>query len=133
MNKSVVFSTLSIGSIIVYLGKKIIDRSLDLAVEKFKGSMNIQLETHKFELLRQADDFRATLKKLELEHQVKYSRLHEERAQTIKQLYALLIDLQDKLGHMTSKFQGPEWTMNIELENASKLSLANYKEFFLEN
>lgn len=130
---TLLFSTLGIGTIIIYLGKKIIDKFLDLGIEKFKSSLDRDLETHKSELLRQTEEFKAGLKRIELEHQIKYSRLHEERAQTIKKLYSLIIDLQEKLSYMTSMFQGPEWTKDNEREEKARESLDNFKKYFLEN
>jgi len=130
---TILFSTLGISSIIIYLGKRFIDKSLELGVEKYKNTLDKDLETHKLELSKQSDAFKAELKISELEHQIKYSKLHEERALTIKQLYSLLIELQTFLGHLTSPFQGPEWTTDTKREIDARLALDNFKNYFLQN
>jgi hypothetical protein len=130
---AVIFSTTGIGVIITYLGKKFIDKSLELGLEKYRNNLATSLESHKADLNKQTEEFKASLRILELEHQVKYSMLHEERASVIKKLYSLIIELQIKLSELTSMFQGPNWKKDDKCETDAKKSLNELKNFFLPN
>jgi hypothetical protein len=130
---TLIFSTVGVGGIILYLGKRFIDKALDLAVENYRNTLNRNLESHKADLLRQTEEFKAGLKILELEHQIKYTKLHEERASSIKNIYSLLIELQTKLSALTTLFQGPEWTQDRKKESDARESLDSLKNYFLLN
>jgi len=52
-----------------------------------------------------------------LEHQIKFTRLHDERAEKIKVLYAKVIDLEMSLIHSTTVAQGPEYINDTSREN----------------
>lgn len=77
----------TIGLIVVYLGKFILNKSSELLIENHKS---------KLELTR-------------IEHQIRFSSLHSERGEIIKLLYQDLYELEQKLVIMTSLFQGPDW------------------------
>ena len=124
---------MGLGGIVIYLGKRIIDKSLDIGVEKYKSTLNRDLESHKAELLRQTEEFRANLQMISLEHQVRYTKLHDERGQSIKKIYSLLVELQNRLQYFTSVFQGPEWVTDVDKENAAKEALNELSNFFQIN
>ena len=81
----------TIGLIVVYLGKFILNKSSELLIESHKN---------KLELTR-------------IEHQIRFSSLHSERGDIIKLLYQDLYELEQKLVIMTSLFQGPEQTLTM--------------------
>jgi hypothetical protein len=68
---------------IVYIGKRIVDKSLDLALEKYKSTLALELETHKIQL-----------EKALFEHQTKFGKLHQDRLDVIKLLHTKLYELQ---------------------------------------
>lgn len=61
----------------------------------------------------QAESFRIKLKHQATidaqEHQIKYSKLYEERGNVVKEIYNLLLELETSLSELTSLFQGSEW------------------------
>jgi hypothetical protein len=87
------FTTLAI-----WLGKLIINKSFDLGLEKYKSSLQKEIEVHKNELARQS-----------LEHEIKFSKLHADRAEKIKTLYTKVIELERALVYATTIAQGPEF------------------------
>lgn len=107
-----------IAAIIVFLGKTIIQRSSDIIIENHKNKLDL----------------------LKIEHQVKFSKLSEERGQVIKELYNSLFELELKLSELTTIFQGPEWikdesrvkNANEQLVKAKKLLEIN-RIFFPES
>jgi hypothetical protein len=123
----------AVSAAIIYIGKRIIDKTLDIGLEKYKASLNKELETHKSELTKGMEEFKANLQILNLERQIKYSRLHEERGKSIKETYELLIDLQEKLEYFTTIFQGPQWTTDHEREKGAIESRANLYRYFQRN
>jgi len=100
----------TVGVIIVFLGKFLLEKSSQLLIENHKNQLEI----------------------FKTEHQIKFSKLHEERAEIIKVIYQDFFELENKLEHMTTLFQGPEWkTEKSRDEDAIK----KYRETFekLEN
>lgn len=82
----------------IWLGKLIINKTFDLGLEKYKSSLQKDIEIHKTELARQS-----------LEHEVKFSKLHADRAEKIKVLYSKVIELEKALVYATTIAQGPEF------------------------
>jgi hypothetical protein len=130
---TIIFSTVGVGGIIIYLGKRIIDKSLDMGVERYKSSLTKDLETHKSELQKETDEFRANLQIISLEHQIRYTKLHEQRGESIRQIYSLIVDLKNKLEYFTTVFQGPKWTTDSDREKEATNSHRNISNFFQIN
>ena len=91
----------------IWIGKLVITRAFDLGVEKYKVSLQKEIEEHKTEL-----------SKISLEHQIKFSSLHEERAQTIQVLYGKVIELEMALIFSTTIAQGPEYMTDLKRDDA---------------
>ena len=79
----------------IWLGKLIINKAFDLGIEKYKSTLQKDIEEYKSELARQS-----------LEHEVMFSKLHSERAEKIKMLYAKVIELERALVYSTTVAQG---------------------------
>ena len=88
---------ITIGAIVIFLGKIIINKSSDLILENHKNRLDI----------------------LKTEHQIKFSQLHSERGQVIKRLYQNLFEIEKLLNHMTTLFQGTDWKYDREREMAA--------------
>jgi hypothetical protein len=123
-------SILGLGGVIVYLGRLIINRSIDLGIEQFKSNLNEKLETHKSELLRKTEEYKANLQLVSMEHQIRYSKLHEERGESIRELFQLLVELQKKLEYFTSRFQGPEWKSDKDREVSARKAHEDLDNYF---
>lgn len=82
----------AVAAVLIYLGKFIINATKDTA-----------LQTHQ-----------SNLDKIKIEHQVKFSKMHEKRAQVIAELYSALYDTELALRFLVSPNQGPEWTEDKE-------------------
>ena len=82
----------------IWLGKLIINKTFDLGLEKYKSSLQKDIEIHKSELARQS-----------LEHEIRFSKLHADRAEKIKVLYSKVIELEKALVYATTIAQGPEF------------------------
>lgn len=95
----------TIGLIVVYLGKFILNKSSELLIENHKS---------KLELTR-------------IEHQIRFSSLHSERGEIIKLLYQDLYELEEKLVIMTSLFQGPDWAKDKTRDDDA---IKKYQETF---
>ena len=123
------FITISGGSAaIVYLSKKIRDKTLDLALESYKGELSKQLETHKSNLEKEVLEYKVQIEKTAIEHTIKYGKLHEKRGQIIKKIYRMLYELQMSLSRLTTMVQGPEWITDTEREQDSREKLESLKE-----
>jgi len=82
----------------IWLGKLIINKTFDLGLEKYKSTLQKDIEEHKNKLGRQS-----------LEHEVKFYKLHADRAEKIKTLYTKVIELERALVYSTTIAQGPEF------------------------
>jgi len=74
------FAGVSVAFLIGYLANKIIIQVLDRNIESFKISMEKEVEKYKAELLIQTK-----------QNEIKFSRLHEDRAFIIKELYKKIV------------------------------------------
>jgi len=110
-------SVTSLSAIIIYIGKKLVDKSLDAGIEKYKTNLNKELELFKSELNR-----------VDTEHQIKYNRLSEQRADRINLLYKSLYELEQKLKYLTTMAQGPEWSTDTERAEDVRKHLSHLEE-----
>lgn len=107
----IAIGSLTIGGVIIFLGKKLIDKGFDAALKTFENKLDL----------------------LKIEHQIKYSKLHEERASLVKVLYTDLYKLEKALVHMTTSFQGPNWTKDDARRDEAKEQLKICNEFLEVN
>lgn len=119
MNDIVKFflSVSTIGVIVGYLAKVIVDKILDARIEKYKSGLN-----------NESEKFKSELNRINIEHQIKYSRLHEERAQKIKVLHDILYEAEIKLRHLTSTNQGSEWLEDDDRAKSVKEKITELTE-----
>ena len=75
--------TVGIAGLIAYLGRKIIDNYFSRSVERYKTE----------------------LEKTRFEYQVKFSKLHEERALVIKELFSKLVTVEKSMGSFVAIFE----------------------------
>lgn len=107
-------------AIVVFVGRLFISKSFEAAMEKFKAMNDKSLETHKAELALENERLKATLKIAELEHHIKYGKLHEDRLIAIKKVYGSLNIIQTKLLTMIILSNGRRSTDEFDLrKNAS--------------
>lgn len=83
-----IFSLLLSSGVIIYIAKLVVDKLLEAALKKY--SSNLEL--------------------IKVEHQIKFSKIFEEKAEIVKELYQSLYELEKSLFVLTSIFQGPEWS-----------------------
>ena len=76
---------------LAWLTRKLLSQLLAKDVEKFKSEL--QLRTN-IEL----SEFKSTLELAAYEHQYRFGRLHEKRAEIISELYSAIFDLQKSVG-----------------------------------
>lgn len=93
------FFTLLLG----YLGRRFIDNYFEKGIEKYK----------------------ADLEKLKIEHQVRFSKLHENRALVIKDLFSKLADVEKSMGSFVAIF---EPAGQPSKEDKGKLAAADFNE-----
>jgi hypothetical protein len=91
-------SASAITGAIVYIGKRIVDKSLDLALEKYKNTLARDLETHKKEL-----------DKVLFEHQIMFGKLHQDRLDSIKLINTQLYKFKETFTIITQKGEAEEW------------------------
>jgi hypothetical protein len=93
-------------TVIIWLGKFIITKAVDVGIEKYKAELIKDIEKHKAELSR-----------VTIEHQVKFSKLHEQRAEKIKTLYGHVRELEKSLNYSTTRFQGSSFGTDTERDD----------------
>jgi hypothetical protein len=92
--------TVAVTSMLIWISRAWISERLKNAI---KAEYDQKLETHKAQLKAQSDveieRLRSQLNMAAAEHQVRFSGLHEKRAEVIGQTYSLLQSLYDALGN----------------------------------
>ena len=128
---NIYYFLISLGSasaVIIWLGKFIITKTVDVGIEKYKAGLIKDIEKHK-----------ADLSKITLEHQIKFSKLHEERGEKIKTLYNKIIELQKTLIYSTTFVQGPDFggDTNRDDESLRKINtlveLIDFEKIYFSN
>lgn len=105
-----IFTSAAVGAILSWLllslTKSWISERLKNAI---KSEYDQKLETHKAELKAESDvaieNLKSRLRITATEHQVRFSKLHETRAQIIAETYALLRDLYEKVADYVKIFE----------------------------
>lgn len=120
-------STSIITAGVIYLAKIIIDKFIESRIEKYKTTLEKDTLSFKHKLNIKAETFRQDLNKTSFEHQIKYSKLYEERGQIIKETYNLLIVLENSLSSLTTVWQGHEWVTDGERDKKSTNSIQTLK------
>ncbi|MDB5123696.1 MAG: hypothetical protein JWP94_1825 [Mucilaginibacter sp.] len=99
-------SVSGVSAVLIYVGKKLIDKTLDAGLEKYK----------------------AELSRLNGEHQIRYGKLHEERGEKIRLLYTLIYELEKNLRAFTNFMQKGNLATDTLPSTEVKQSLAAVKE-----
>ncbi|MDH5731054.1 MAG: hypothetical protein OEZ58_18885, partial [Gammaproteobacteria bacterium] len=73
-------------AVLGFLGKSLLEKLIEKDTERFKADLKAKSDST-IEQLKNALEMKAT------EHQIRFSNLHEKRAETIAEAYALLADL----------------------------------------
>lgn len=126
-------STSLITAGIIYLAKLIIDKIAESKIEKYKNTLEQKSDSFRHELNIEAEKFRHELNTVSIEHQIKYTKLYEERGQVIKKIYNLLLELEHSLSSLTTLFQGPEWITDTERDKKAVESIRELKECLDQN
>lgn len=126
-------TTSVITTAIVYLAKLIIDKFAESRLENYKNSLEQKAENFRHELNLETEKFRHDLNTTLIEHQIKYTKLYEERGQVIKLLYNSLLDLETALLNLTTLWQGPEWTTDTERDKVATETIKNLRIHLEQN
>lgn len=104
-------TAVTITGLIAYLGRKIFEHYLSLKIDSYKND----------------------LVRANYEHQTKFSKLHNDRAEFIKDLFSDFTELEKLINSVTTTWQGPEWLESHEREDKAKELLEQTKAKFEKN
>jgi len=103
--------------IIGYLAKKLFELFVDATIDKKKADLSKELEHYKQELSADAqvyklgldkklEEYKNNLQQTSQEHQIRFSKLHADRAETIKTLFSKLVKMEESMSSFVHPFQG---------------------------
>ncbi len=129
------FSSLTILALLGYLGREVINIFVGKNLELFKQKLSQDLEIYKQKLNQEIENVKSKLTMMTTEHQVKFSRLHQERAELIKQLYSAITQYESylSLAIMNShEFhdQAEAWKGRLAESIPSILTVYNYNKIY---
>lgn len=94
-----------------------------------------KLETHKTQLKAQSDveleKLRSQLNITATEHEVRFSRLHEKRAEVISETYSLLKELYMRLGDYVKIFEPAGDTPKEQRRDAARTAFQNFRGYYV--
>jgi hypothetical protein len=112
---------------LVWLSRLWISERLKSAI---KSEYEQKLETHKAQLKAQSDieieRLRSQLSIAATEHQVRFSRLHEKRAEVVAETYKLLLDLHQRLANYVSII---EFSNDPPIAERRAMAVGSHKSF----
>lgn len=91
---SFLFSTSIITAALIYIAKRIFDKLIEAKLEKYKTSLQNDTENFRNNLNFETEKFKYELNTVLIEHQIRYSKLYEERGKVIQHIYNLLFHLE---------------------------------------
>lgn len=126
-------STSIITAGLVYLSKVIIDKFGEARIENYKKTLQQDTENFRHNLNLQTDKFRHELSTASIEHQIKYTKLYEERGQIIKLTYNQLFELENLLASVTTMLPLPEWVGDTEREKKAVICIQALRKQLEQN
>ncbi|HDR3890315.1 TPA: hypothetical protein QCO65_004833 [Bacillus cereus] len=87
--------TVTVTGIAGYLFKTVFTHTLSKQSEEHKALLNQQTEHYKLLLNQQTEQYKAELQRMNNKHNITFSKLHIDRAETIRHLYIKLVKLHD--------------------------------------
>jgi Mor family transcriptional regulator len=122
----------AVSGLLIWLTKSWISERLKNAI---KNEYDQKLETHKAQLKAQSDveieKLRSQLSILTTEHEVRFSRLHDKRAEVIAETYALLKELFVSLGEYVKIFEPVGDVPKEERRNAFMEAHKNFRSYYI--
>jgi hypothetical protein len=110
-------------AVLGWLAKSLVEKLLTKDIERFKASLASETQTA-------VERLKHDLQIVAVEHQVRFSKLHEKRAEVVAELYGLLVEAY----WATSSFVSPmEWTGEPNKKEkyvTAKNSVADFFHFF---
>lgn len=103
-----------VASIIVFVVKSLISKSIDAGVMNYKLRLDKELDAHKH-----------SLELLKIQYQIQFSSLNEKRGAFIAQLFSEMYELEKALQDFTSVFKFGNWT---QFTDADKALIAKHEE-----
>ena len=91
--------------ILATLVKSLVGNSLNRDLEAYKSKLNADLEAHKSSLAKDVETFKSNLQLATIEHQIRFSKLHDKRAEVIQDLYRKLVALDTVIHSVFKKFR----------------------------
>ena len=121
---------------VLVFSKKLIVYFFDETIELKKAELNQDLENHKKELEQQNKDFQHSLDLKLNEFNIRFSKLHQDRAEVIKELYHKVIDLQSGMTVFTRRIH--PIIEDADKENEERIERVNkgfdeFINFYLPN
>jgi hypothetical protein len=130
--------------VIGYLAKKIfeffINGTIDLKkselereLESFKQTLSSEAQIHKLGLDKSLEEHKNSLQQISQEHQIRFSKLHLDRAETIKSLFTKLVKMELSMESYMKPFQGAN---ESPVEDKSIIAAEDgndFQEYYLSN
>jgi hypothetical protein len=90
-------NAVSVVAILTYLGKKAFELYLGKNIEKYKYDLSMEVEAVKSKMNSEIESYKNKLNILAKEQEIKFSKLHQERAELIKNIYIKIVLYEKKL------------------------------------
>lgn len=130
--------------VIGFFGKKIVEfffsqtievkkAELNQNLEAFKQTLTAQTQAQKLELDKNLETYKNTLQQISQENQIKFSKLHQERAAIIKEFYSKLAITEKSMNSYMAPFQpAGDPPMKEKSEVAAK-DANDFLEYYRQN
>jgi len=102
--------SVSISAVIIFVAKNIFNKWLETRVME-----------HQHELDLKSEEFRIQKEEIAEKNKIKFTKLHEDRAEVIKTLYGMLVELQDYLTIYVEDMNNRNYSEEVFENNRDKL------------
>ncbi|RKR08194.1 hypothetical protein C8C83_5429 [Flavobacterium sp. 90] len=99
---------------------------LNTELENFKQNLSSEAQNHKLELDKNLESHKSLLSQASQENQIRFSKLHSDRAEIVKNLYSKLVTMEKSMNSFMAPFQAAG---DIPLEEKRRIAANDGNDF----
>lgn len=88
-----------------HIGTRLIDHFFDTRLQKYEANLNIEFQSTKIKYDKEIETYKSDLQRINYEHSIKYSKLYEERAEVIKNIFRKLATVEESMGSFLAIYE----------------------------
>jgi len=119
--------------VLSFLGRGLINNFFNKDIEKFKGNLQLEIEKFKGDSQLAIEKFKGELELAAIEHEIRFTKLHERRAEVLADIYKFLNLAIWETEDLLAVFEWPGKKTKEEKYQSARNAIVEYARFFAQN